>query len=38
MRVRPVAPVGSASRSQGNDKDSSLIHKALPDELLLEVR
>eukprot|EP00850_Spirogloea_muscicola_P017173 SM000145S00790 [mRNA] locus=s145:38717:41309:- [translate_table: standard] len=35
MRVRPVAPVGSTSSQP--QKDSSLLHRTLPDELLLEV-
>ncbi|KAF2291419.1 hypothetical protein GH714_023910 [Hevea brasiliensis] len=35
VNVRPVAPYGSASRRQNNDP--ALIHRCLPDELLLEV-
>ncbi|EEF48332.1 protein with unknown function [Ricinus communis] len=35
VNIRPVAPYGSASRRQIND--SALIHRSLPDELLLEV-
>lgn len=35
VNIRPVAPYGSASRRQNNDP--ALIHRCLPDELLLEV-
>ncbi|KAL5578538.1 hypothetical protein UlMin_020237 [Ulmus minor] len=35
INVRPVAPVGSASRKPY--VDSALIHRILPDELLFEV-
>ncbi|XP_050237599.1 F-box protein 7 [Mercurialis annua] len=35
INVRPVAPYGSAIRRQYNDP--ALIHRSLPDELILEV-
>ncbi|KAM0971558.1 hypothetical protein ACFX13_019742 [Malus domestica] len=35
INVRPVAPIGSTSRKV--QVDSSLLHRCLPDELLLEV-
>ena len=35
VNVRPVAPVGSASRRPY--VDPALIHRSLPDELLFEV-
>ena len=35
INVRPIAPVGSASRKPY--VDSALIHHILPDELLFEV-
>ncbi|CAI5509751.1 unnamed protein product [Closterium sp. Naga37s-1] len=38
MRVRAVPPVGSVSHGGGaREKETSLIHRALPEELLVEV-